>query len=212
MPDTDQAADADSETISLSEYKKLQRTNNRLKAKGTKTEEQVESILSTLARIEAFQEGLATIIGADDDLRPIANQLVSENNVRRKADLTSDQLHVRLSQTLDEAEADWDDERFDSARKLYSTINETGDLSRAAELEDLVRRVIGGSEEDEIDERVRVAVEEQMSHAREGSRVDTGSTTATSGRIGKRDLAYNPRNGIEGLRENLTKAMDQIAS
>ena len=214
MPEPELNTDA--ETISASEYKKLQRKYDRRNTTARKAEERVEGLEAGMSRLESLVEGLTALVAqTDDDLRPAAADLVNQNASRRSADDTSAQLTARLNQSLEDADADWEDERFDDARRVLDEINASGDLARASEVEQLIRQVIDPQDETSLEERIEEAVSRAIhGERRVTNRVDTGQTTVrTGGTVTRSDLAnLDPRQGLDNLRAKVNQALDQIGT
>ena len=214
MPEPELNTDA--ETISASEYKKLQRKYDRRNTTARKAEERVEGLEAGMSRLESLVEGLTALVAqTDDDLRPAAADLVNQNASRRSADDTSAQLTARLNQSLEDADADWEDERFDNARRVLDEINASGDLARASEVEQLIRQVIDPQDETSLEERIEEAVSRAIhGERRVTNRVDTGQTTVrTGGTVTRSDLAnLDPRQGLDNLRAKVNQALDQIGT
>ena len=214
MPEPELNTDA--ETISASEYKKLQRKYDRRNTTARKAEERVEGLEAGMSRLESLVEGLTALVAqTDDDLRPAAADLVNQNASRRSADDTSAQLTARLNQSLEDADADWEDERFDNARRVLDEINASGDLARASEVEQLIRQVIDPQDETSLEERIEEAVSRAIhGERRVTNRVDTGQTTVrTGGTVTRSDLAnLDPRQGLDALRAKVNQALDQIGT
>jgi len=214
MPEPELNTDA--EMISASEYKKLQRKYDRRNTTARKAEERVEGLEASMSRLESLVEGLTALVAqTDDDLRPAAADLVNQNASRRSADDTSAQLTARLNQSLEDADADWEDERFDDARRVLDEINASGDLARASEVEQLIRQVIDPKDETSLEERIEEAVSRAIHGERQvTNRVDTGQTTVrTGGTVTRGDLAnLDPRQGLDNLRAKVNQALDQIGT
>ena len=214
MPEPELNTDA--EMISASEYKKLQRKYDRRNTTARKAEERVEGLEASMSRLESLVEGLTALVAqTDDDLRPAAADLVNQNASRRSADDTSAQLTARLNQSLEDADADWEDERFDDARRVLDEINASGDLARASEVEQLIRQVIDPQDETSLEERIEEAVSRAIhGERRVTNRVDTGQTTVrTGGTVTRGDLAnLDPRQGLDNLRAKVNQALDQIGT
>ena len=214
MPEPELNTDA--ETISASEYKKLQRKYERRNTTARKAEERVEGLEAGMSRLESLVEGLTALVAqTDDDLRPAAADLVNQNHSRRSADDTSAQLTARLNQSLEDADADWEDERFDDARRVLDEINASGDLARASEVEQLIKQVIDPQDETSLEERIEEAVSRAIhGERRVTNRVDTGQTTVrTGGTVTRSDLAnLDPRQGLDNLRAKVNQALDQIGT
>jgi chromosome segregation ATPase len=214
MPEPELNTDA--EMISASEYKKLQRKYDRRNTTARKAEERVEGLEASMSRLESLVEGLTALVAqTDDDLRPAAADLVNQNHSRRSADDTSAQLTARLNQSLEDADADWEDERFDDARRVLDEINASGDLARASEVEQLIRQVIDPQDETSLEERIEEAVSRAIhGERRVTNRVDTGQTTVrTGGTVTRGDLAnLDPRQGLDNLRAKVNQALDQIGT
>ena len=214
MPEPELNTDA--EMISASEYKKLQRKYDRRNTTARKAEERVEGLEASMSRLESLVEGLTALVAqTDDDLRPAAADLVNQNASRRSADDTSAQLTARLNQSLEDADADWEDERFDDARRVLDEINASGDLARASEVEQLIRQVIDPKDETSLEERIEEAVSRAIHGERQvTNRVDTGQTTVrTGGTVTRSDLAnLDPRQGLDNLRAKVNQALDQIGT
>jgi hypothetical protein len=214
MPEPELNTDA--ETISASEYKKLQRKYERRNNTARKSEERVEGLESGMARLESLVEGLtALVVATDDDLRVAGKELVDTNASRRSADETSAQLTARLNQSLEEADESWEDEKFDDARRVLDEINANGDLTRASEVENLISRAINPQSETSLEERIEEAVSRAIhGERRVASRVDTGETTVrTGGTVTRGDLAnLDPRQGLDALRAKVNQALDQIGT
>ena len=201
--------DAQVETISMDEHKKLQRKFDRRNKTATKAEQAVEALQSDVSRLEAlFESFMQVVVGDDDKAKLTVEQLLSSNKERRSKDMTSAELTARLGRILDENDVDWDDDRFEPARKILDEINSTGDLSRAAELERLVQKAVEPPEED-FNARVEAEVAKRI---QSNARVDTGQSVNTGGsRVRRSDLQYNPSEGIEGLRKRLEQAQTQLS-
>ena len=140
MPESDNLTDA--ENVSASDYKKLQRKYDRRNNTAKKAEERVEGLESSMSRLESLVEGLtALVVASDDSLRDAGRELVDNNASRRSADETSAQLTARLNQSLEDADEEWADEKFDAARRVLDEINASGDLARASEVESIKRSI-----------------------------------------------------------------------
>lgn len=212
MPDDDKSSDDSVETISMSEYKKLQRKYDRRNSSARHSEEQVETLAASVARIESVLLGLTGLVATDEDLKPIATTLVEQNSQRQTADTSSAQLKARLTQIIDDADEDWGDEKFDEASKVLDEINESGDLSRASEVERLIREAVTVKESRTVEEQITAAVEQilQGKHV-EASRVDTGKSTARTGNVTRQELSQlDPRGGIAAMRAKTNAALDQL--
>ena len=137
MPESDNLTDA--ENVSASDYKTLQRKYDRRNNTAKKAEERVEGLESSMSRHESLVEGLtALVVASDDSLRDAGRELVDNNASRRSADETSAQLTARLNQSLEDADEEWADEKFDAARRVLDEINASGDLARASEVESII--------------------------------------------------------------------------
>ena len=203
----------EAQTIPLEEHKKLQRKFNRRDGAARKAEEKVESLEAGLSRVEALVEGLTTLlVQGDDGLRSAAIKLIEGNGERRKADTTSAQLGARLNQLVDSADEDWEDPKFNPARLVLDSINETGDLGRAPEVERLINEALHPTDSRSLEERVAEAVGKALHQERTGkAKVDTGETTAFSGPVSRASLArLDPRKGITEIRKQLDQAYEQL--
>ena len=201
------------ETIEMSKFKDLQRKNDRLQKSTKQITEQFEGMRASQERTEAVLEGLVQLMGQDETLKAAADQLLSGNSTRRAADDTSGKLTARLQSTLDSADADWDEERFNDARKVYNEINESGDLSRAFELESLLSKAI-----EPLDESFNDRVAEEVERVLHGQsidtkRVDTGSSTVRSSPMSRQDLSrMNPHEGRDALKAANKAFLDQLGT
>ena len=214
MPESDNLTDA--ENVSASEYKKLQRKYERRNTTAKKAEERVEGLESGMSRLESLVEGLtALVVATDDSLRDAGRELVDNNASRRSADETSAQLTARMNQSLEEADEEWGDEKFDAARRVLDEINASGDLARASEVESLINQAINPQDETSLEERIEEAVSRAIhGERRVANRVDTGQTTVrTGGTVTRSDLAnLDPRQGLDALRAKVNQALDQIGT
>jgi hypothetical protein len=214
MPEPELNTDA--ENISASEYKKLQRKYDRRNTTARKAEERVEGLEAGMSRLETLVEGLTALVAqTDDDLRQPAAELVNSNASRRSADDTSAQLTARLNQSIEDADEDWEDEKFDDARRVLDEINASGDLSRASEVERLIGQAIDPKSETSLEERIEEAVSRAVhGERRVANRVDTGETTVrTGGQVTRSDLAnLDPREGLDAMRARVNQALDQIGT
>ncbi len=214
MPESDNLTDA--ENVSASDYKKLQRKYDRRNNTAKKAEERVEGLESSMSRLESLVEGLtALVVASDDSLRDAGRELVDNNASRRSADETSAQLTARLNQSLEDADEEWADEKFDTARRVLDEINASGDLARASEVESLINQAINPQDETSLEERIEEAVSRAIhGERRVANRVDTGQTTVrTGGTVTRSDLAnLDPREGLDTLRAKVNQALDQIGT
>ena len=205
-------ADVEAETVPASEYKKLQRKYDRRNMSARKSEERIEGLESGVSRLEHLIEGLTTLVAATDDgLKPVATDLLAKNTSRRASDTTSSQLQARLNQLVEDADESWDDKKFDSARRILTEINTSGDLTRAGEFESAVRAAI--SPPVTTDEVVAAAVAKALLEVKKDSaKVDTGTTTViASGKVRLADVAnLDPRKGVKAMRETMKAALDQM--
>lgn len=213
MADNEEAQNDVEETISMVEYKKLQRKLTRASNKAAAAQERAESLESGQARVEDMLGDIASLVAeGDEGLSTKAVKLKETIFSRRTADGTAAQLTAKLNQTLDDAGEDWDDDKFDSARKVIKEIGDSGDMSRAPEAERLIREAIEG-ETDSISDQVEKAVADALLKDRqEHGRVDTrDSASSTSPKVRYSDLSrMDPKEGVGSMRDITKQALDQM--
>jgi hypothetical protein len=215
VPKDDKVADGDADkTVPLSEHKSLQRKLARSQTSVKQLEERIETLGSGQGRTETLAEGILQILGssADDETKRAADVLLQGNAGRRTADTTAAQDTARLNALVEDGDVDWDDERYNSARDVYSEIAKSGDMARIPELERIIREVAhptDASLQEQIDEGVRKALDEMKLG---GARVDLKATSAKTGtKLSPADLGeMHPSEGIEGMRAKVNQALDQI--
>lgn len=197
--------------IPEAQYKELQRKYDRRDKTAKQAEKRIVELEAGMSRVEGLLESLTGFLaGEDAQLKPVANRMVEENQGRRQKDRSAAELQSKLNQVLDESDADWDDPRFEKAREVMDTINESGDLSRGYEVERLIREAVSGNSESgqaAIDTAVAAALAAERNNSR---RVDTGEGTSRPGQVTRQDLTFNPSAGVGDLKARLAQAMDQL--
>tara|TARA_Y100000310_G_scaffold143607_1_gene142947 strand:- start:2963 stop:3628 length:666 start_codon:yes stop_codon:yes gene_type:complete len=198
------------------EYKALQRKYDRRNRSAKEDRQQMAEIRATLARSEATQEALLELFGSSDEtLKPTVDGIRSRLSTRRQHDATTTDAEARISQTLDEADLDWGDEKLSEARRVLSEFKQTGNIGLVAEIERLVDAAkpsgqTGGSlSEDDLEAKIQERILEDRKAT---GRVDTGQSTAhdtraTRENIAKIDvIALGPR----AAKDELNKIYDQM--
>ena len=207
------------QTVSMTDYKSLQRKFDRASKKAAKAEERAESLESGQTRSADFMQELAAILTEGDaEATAKVATLINTTETRQTADTSAAQLTARLNQTLDDAGEDWDDAKFDSARTVLDEINKSGDMARGYEAERLIRDAIkgdGDSNEGTTEEKVQAAVDAAVLKDRQDhGRVDTQDSAATTagGQVTPQDLSsMNPKTqGTKAMREINEKALSQL--
>lgn len=211
MPDNEEQ-DGD-RTVPEAEYKKLQRKLNKVTAKWQDSEARNAEMTSAATRTESMVEGLADLVaGSDVQLKTKADDLVKRNAAQRGSDTSAAQGTARLEQKIDAADEDWEDTKFDLARRRLEEINDSGDHSRLGEVERLIDEAIAPSEED-VDARIEAAVAKALlGDKQERTRVDNTTSTAIEGKVRFSDLAaINPSTQSPAeMAEINKKALDQM--
>lgn len=199
------------EMISLEEHKKLQRKYDRRDRTAKEAEARIVNLESGLSRVESLMERLTSFIAGDDTaLKAHADGMINENTSKRTADQTAAEFQSWLNRILDDHDEEWDDPKFDEARRIVEDINSSGDVSRTRDVERLMTDILSPNQGDE-QERIDAAVAAALATRRTDSkRVDTGGTTARSGSVSRNDLKWNPSEGIGDLKSRIDQALDQI--
>jgi len=211
MPEADAQVTTDFE----GEYKKLQKKYNRRNKSAKEAESRIVILESGVSRIESALEGLTNLIVGDDvQLKSSAEHYIGDMSARRNSDNTVGELQARLNQTLDEADEDWDDVKFDNARRALHDINESGDYTRGPEVERLIQSAISGQEDDRsVQEQIDAAVAAaEQSWQKEVGRVDTGDSSSKGGPVSRRDLTWKEGESINDFRARVKSAHDQIST
>ncbi len=207
------------QTVSMADYKSLQRKLDKASKKAAQAEERAESLESGQSRGEDFMKEFASILTEGDEAATAkVAALINTIETRQTADTSAAQLTVRLNQILDEAGEDVNDAKFDSARTVLDEINKSGDMARGYEAERLIRDAIkgdGDSNEGTTEEKVQAAVDAAVLKDRqEHGRVDTKDSAATTagGQVTPQDLSsMNPKvQGTKAMRELNEKALSQL--
>jgi len=209
----DEPQTGDEQTVPMAEFKSLQRKLDRASKKAAKAEERAESLEAGQGRTEDLLEGLATLMTEGDaESTARAQTLVNTNSARRTADTSAAQLTARLGQTIDDADENWDDVKFDSARNVLRDMNSSGDMSRGSEAERLVKEAIEASSTESYEERLEREVQAAVLKDRQDSgRVDTTESASTDARVRFSDLTnMDPKQGVGAMRETTKKALDQL--
>lgn len=182
MVDTNTESGEVEKTVSEKEYQKLQRTVTRRDKQLKETREDAGTLSASVRRLEALVENVLNVLpGGDEGIKTVTDKILTDNNSRRTLDESSAQLTARLTQTIDAADDDWDDPKFDSARRVLDEINSSGDLSKGYEVERLIKEALDGDEND-IDARIAAAEEAAVLRDRqEYNRVDTSQSQVASG-------------------------------
>jgi cell fate (sporulation/competence/biofilm development) regulator YlbF (YheA/YmcA/DUF963 family) len=202
------------EMVSQEEYKKLQRKYDRRDKTAKESESRIVQLEAAVGRVESFMEQLTSFIAGDDnDLKSHADSMISENKSKRTSDKTAAEFQSRLNQMLDDSDEDWDDPKFNEARRIVNEINASGDMSRVAEAERVMEQVLRPADTQSSQEKIDAAVAAALAAERNsGKRVDTGGSTARQGNVSRNDLSnWNPSEGIGNLKERLSQAMKQIS-
>lgn len=205
------------QTVSMAEYQKLQRTLDRRNKAVKDLERQVASQQSAVGRVEGVLESFMSLMSqGDETLEPNVKELLERNSERRKADTTSAELTARLNEMVELSDYEWEDDKFAEARRVLDEINSTGDLKRAGEVEDLIRKATGPAQDERPLEQI---VEEAVARAlggnrsRESARVDGGTSTSRVDMVTRGDLAtMDPREGIAAMRRKVNQALNQMGA
>ncbi len=182
MVDTNTESGEVEKTVSEKEYQKLQRTITRRDKQLKESREDTGALSASVRRLEGLMENVLNVLpGGDEGIKNVTDKILTDNNSRRTLDESSAQLTARLTQTIDAADDDWDDPKFDSARRVLDEINSTGDLSKGYEVERLIKEAING-EEGDLQTRIDEAVEAGILRDRqEYNRVDTNQSNVPNG-------------------------------
>ena len=180
MADTENTTD--SATISMEDYKKLQRKLDRTHKTNRKLQSEVAENRASAARQEQMLESLMKISArGDTELKPLVEEYLGAQNTRRSHDTASVSATQRIFELLDESDEDWEDEKFAQARTRLAEATESGDASKYSEVvkmvQDTVSPVSATYSADDIKEIVRQALQGEKTDER---RVDTGSSTAST--------------------------------
>ena len=199
MPDD---TTAETETVDIAEYKKLQRKFNRVQKENSSLKADVQEVRSTNGRIETDLEGILTYFARQDpEAKPVIDNYLQQRKGQKEYDTTSAQTSRRLSELLDEHDEDWEDDKFSQARARLAAAAD--DPRNFEETVRMVQQILAepASHPASVDD-VRSIVKELMEKGVSGAageegaetrRVDTGasSTTAPS-RVSRASLDVDP--------------------
>lgn len=212
------------ETISMEEYKKLQRRYDRRHKSATQAEQRVETLEASVHRVETMLEGLTRVVASgDSEVQKVVDEMIQRNKNQRSLDMTAAQLTASINARLDDADEDWDDPKFTEARALLDRVNASGDATNAPEVLRLVDDAINPRDTRTLSDQIAEAVAQALGQARGDAsadtlaraRVDNGSSSVRSGRISRADLrniVVDPTRGIADLKSAFNAALDQITS
>lgn len=199
-------------TVPEADYKKLQRKLNKVNTKVREMETQIADLSTAAPRVESMLEGLATLLGGDEQLKPSADALIKRNVDQRGTDSSATQSSARLEQIIEDADEEWLDTKFDPARQVLEEINKSGDQNRVHEVERLIREAIS-PEAGDVSAQIEAAVSKALLEDKQGrTRVDNERSLATEGvKVRYSDLAsLNPKEGVTAMKEKVKQALDQM--
>jgi len=215
MPNEDADRGDSEKTVSFNEYQKLQRKLERQTAKTRDTETRALATDAAVRRLEATLTGLSGIVGdADDELKTRTRQLSQDSSEQARADDSAAQLTTRLNQIIDDADEDWENTKFDSARRTLEDINRSGDLSRGYEVERLIKDALsegGASTDENIETAIARAV---LADRQEHNRVDTSGSSTSAKKYTREDLGKMDvhKIGVKAAREHLDAIYEQMGT
>jgi predicted transcriptional regulator len=200
------------ETIPIARYKQLQRQYDKRNATARKAEERVDGLEAGQARQEALLKGIINMFGStEQDLSPEARRLLSANDAQHETDITATNLTGKFNQMIEHADEDWENEKFNAARRVLDEINTSGNLARAPEVERLIQEALGTLDSRPVAEQVQEAVAKALHNERnENSRVDTRSTSVAGGPISRSTLQNGDLRNMDSFKANLNKALEQL--
>jgi hypothetical protein len=217
MPEDTQSVDAEAgsetdKTVLESEYKSLQRKLGRRDSKVIALERTTAQNTASLARIEEMLANSLHLINATDDERgEKVPKLLSTMSTRRTQDISTAQTEAEISQVLDLADTDWDDDRLTEARLLREERDRTGNATLDAEILRRAREALQPAQSTTSEEAIKEIVSAAILKDRQDhGRVDTGQSVST-GKVSVKDLtSLNPRIGIKAMKEANEKALDSL--
>ena len=165
---------ADAQTVSMEQYKNLQRELDKSRKKLQETNEtrmRTDRLEATVSRLEELLDTVADGLvkgGALDDADELGKRL-SGVKEKRGADKQMLDIRERIGQLLDDSDFSWSDPELADARKAY-------DSGKFDDAVSVVRKLVG--EDGDFDARVAAAVQKKL---KEVGKVDTGESTAVSG-------------------------------
>ena len=174
----------DAGTVSLAEYKSLQRKLDRANRSNKETVKEMAEIRAAQMRNEALTVSVLEMFGAtDESLKPAVDGIKNQLSNQRQTDATTTGAEAQLRQTLDEADLDWESDKLGEARRVLSEYKRTGNVGLVPEIQRLVETAAKGGDQlaggSKTDEEIEAMVQSRILDDRKATgRVDTGQSTA----------------------------------
>lgn len=192
----------DAGTVSLTEYKALQRKLDRANRSNKETVKEVAELRAASGRNEALSVAILEVLSTtDESLKPTVDGIKNKLSTQRQTDATTSTAEARLRQKLDEADLDWESDKLGEARRVLDEYERTGNVSLVPEIERLVdtaaaKQTTGAISDEDFESKVQERI---LADRKATGRVDLGQSTSqntkhTTDSIAKIDvLALGPR-------------------